>query len=240
MSNWSKQAEELRREGVAVIRSAFPVDALLCLRTAANACFEAIARGEADTKKYRFTAFSYSVLLEALRDFGAQDLMTPLRLSDVESLACEVMGEPVEWRLAESWVRKRFAPAIAPRDYRPNSWHQDGGLGVHYGAHPPDVGPITRLTTFWTPLQDCGGLCPGLEFVRQRLDRLLHYSDLNDGALRKCFSTELFWAPDLKLGDGLMFDAGSLHRTHVLPEMRQDRLSVEYRFFPVRSTEILR
>jgi hypothetical protein len=34
------------------------------------------------------------------------------------------------------------------------------------------------------------------------------------------------------LGDGVVFLNSTLHRTYTRPEMRQDRLSVEYRIFP--------
>jgi hypothetical protein len=233
MRDWSTAAEQLREEGVAVLRHAFPVDVLIRLKRVAEVCFEAIARGQLDAGKYRFTPFSHSVLIEALHEFGADDLMVPLRISGIDKLAADVMGGEVECRLAESWARKRFAPSNAPRRFRPNSWHQDGGLGVRYDADAGAVGPMTRLLTCWIPLRDCGGQCPGLEFVRGKLDGLLHYKDLDDAGLRQRFATELFWVPEVKLGDGLLFLNGSLHRTHVRPEMSADRLSLEYRFFPL-------
>jgi len=49
--------------------------------------------------------------------------------------------------------------------------------------------------------------------------------------LRRRFSSEEFWIPELNAGDGLLFLNGTLHRTHVHPEMRHDRLSVEYRYY---------
>jgi hypothetical protein len=94
---------------------------------------------------------------------------------------------------------------------------------------------MTQLVTCWIPLHDCGTQSPGLEFVRQRLPGLLHYRDLNDAALRQRFAPELFWTPALQVGDGVLFQADILHRTHSSPEMRSDRLSIEYRFFPPRS-----
>ena len=90
--------------------------------------------------------------------------------------------------------------------------------------------PLTYLVTCWIPLHACGVDCPGLEFVRQRLDVLIHYSKLDDLSLRQRFAHEQFWAPVLESGDGLLFLSGSLHRTYVQPEMQRDRVSVEYRF----------
>jgi hypothetical protein len=75
---------------------------------------------------------------------------------------------------------------------------------------------------------------PGLEFIR-RQPALMHFTELDDTALRKRFSPQDFWAPALEFGDGLVFLNNILHRTYARPEMRQDRLSVEYRIFPVDS-----
>ena len=201
------------QQGVLVLREAFPLEILTRFRIAAEAC--------------PFPPISYSMKLESLREFGADDL-----LNGIQTLAAEFMGQEVECRLHESWVRKRFAPRNAPPQYHPNSWHQDGGLGVKYEA-TGEVGPMTQLVTCWIPLQDCGTQSPGLEFVRQRLPGLLHYRDLNDTALRQRFAPELFWAPELHVGDAVVFLADILHRTHATPEMQTDRLSIEYRLFPL-------
>ena len=231
MRDCSQVTDELREKGVVVLPGVFPFEILMSLKGAAEICFEAIARDEVDAKKYRFTPFSYSVVIEALREFGSGDIAGLVRSTGIERLVAEVMGEEIECRLEESWVRKRFAPCNAPRQYHPNSWHQDGGLGVKYGADG-EVGPLTRLLTCWIPLQACGSERPGLEFVRQRLPRLLHYRDLDDGVLRQRFAAELFRAPELEFGDAVLFLADSLHRTYARPEMRGDRLNLEYRFFP--------
>lgn len=89
---------------------------------------------------------------------------------------------------------------------------------------------MTQVLTCWVPLQDCTGDRPGLEFIRQPLDALLHYTELADPDLRRRFPSERFWAPELKSGDAILFLPGTLHRTHVLPAMRHNRLSLEYRF----------
>ena len=88
------------------------------------------------------------------------------------------------------------------------------------------------MLTCWIPLDPSGVDRPGLELIRSRLNVLLPYTELDDQLLRRRFSSELFWAPELRPGDVLVFLDGCLHRTHVRPEMQNDRLSVEYRFFP--------
>jgi hypothetical protein len=71
-----------------------------------------------------------------------------------------------------------------------------------------------------------------LEFIRRPQGSLLHFTELEDAALRRRFQPQEFCAPDLESGDGLVFLNGTLHRTYSRPEMRQNRLSVEYRIFP--------
>jgi hypothetical protein len=224
----------LHEQGVVVLRGVFPKDVLTPLRRSAEACFDTIEASEANA--YGFTPFSYSVILPALLEFGAgsrEQLLAPVTASGFNDLLAEVLDAPAACNLEQSWVRKRFAPSNAPRMYRPNTWHQDGGLGVSYSPQPQSATPMTRLLTCWVPLRDCGRDCPGLEFIRHRLDELIHYTELHDLSLRQRFATDRFWAPELEVGDAFLFLPGSLHRTYVRPEMGQDRLSLEYRFFPV-------
>jgi hypothetical protein len=170
----------------------------------------------------------------------SQSLLTPLREA-AEACFRQIPSEPL--------VRYGFTPysysvrltalldfgALRlddPRHYRPNNWHQDGGLGVSFPPTPGAMPPMSRLVTCWIPLSDCGRSSPGIEFINEALDRLLHYTELDDARLRQCFPADAFWAPDIALGDALVFPPGTLHRTYVRPEMTDDRLSIDYRFFP--------
>ncbi len=136
--------------------------------------------------------------------------------------------------MEQSWVRKKFSPANAPsREYYPHNWHQDGALGVHFPPEPGTAVPMTELLTCWIPLDACGRDSPGLEFVRGRQEALLHFTELEDAALRHRFEARRFWAPELEFGEGLVFLNSVLHRTYLRPEMVGSRLSVEYRVFPV-------
>lgn len=223
----SAYLETLRSQGVVPVRGIFPKQPLAEMAQAAAACFES----PIDPERYRFTPFSQSVLLAALLDYGIDDVTAPLAFFPGGFL------DEMELKKEQSWVRKRFAPVNAPRHYRPNGWHQDGGLGVQFPAESGAMPPMTRLVTCWIPLQSCGAESPALEFVRRPLDCLLHYTELTDSNLRSRFAPEDFWAPALELGDGLIFLNGTLHRTYVTPEMRHDRFSVEYRFFPVSNEQ---
>jgi hypothetical protein len=144
----------------------------------------------------------------------------------LEPLIEEALGSPFCCNLDQSWLRRKSGCAGA------QGWHQDGGLWVKYPLEPGPVPPMTRLATCWIPLDRCDGTRPGLEFIRQPMDHLLHFTELDDARLRRRFAPEDFWAPAMEPGDALIFCAGVLHRTHFVPGMTRERLSVEYRFFP--------
>lgn len=184
------------------------------------------------------------MLLSTLLEFGCeapQDLLAPLfasgssrgEASELPALFTQFMGPAWRCNLEHSWVRKKFAPANAPDSgYHLQGWHQDGALGVRFPLHSGPPVPMTELLTCWVPLQACGTDSPGLEFVRRRQPGLLHFTELQDSAVRSRFNATEFWAPSMELGDGLVFLNDVLHRTHVESHMRADRMSFEYRIFP--------
>jgi hypothetical protein len=221
----------MRQAGVVLIREAASGERLAGLLRAAAACFEAIENGAAAPRleSYRYTPFSTSVTLAALADYGCggDELFAPLQVHALQALVAGAVCRP-----EHCWVRKRYAPRLAPPRAQPNFWHQDGGLGTRYGARPGEVPPMTQLLTCWLPLEACHGTRPGLEFVRPPVDRLLHYTELSDAALRSRFAPEEFWIPRVDAGDALVFSNGILHRTHISSDMEHNRLSVEYRLFP--------
>jgi len=227
---------QLREQGIALLRDVFPKDSLTRLKEAAARCFEAIATGTPLPERYRFSRFSHSILLAALMDFGCGDLeelLAPLSAPGLEPLFSEAMGSRWTCNMEQSWVRKKFTPLQAPApEYHPHSWHQDGALGVRFPLEPGAVVPMTELLTCWIPLNPCGIDSPGLELVRCRQPALLHFTELDDAALRRRFPPHEFWAPALEFGDGLVFLNSILHRTYAHPEMPHNRLSVEYRIVP--------
>jgi len=229
-------ATQLREQGIALLRDVFAKGSLTRLREAATRCFEAIRTERSLPERYQFNRFSHSVLLTALMDFGcggSEELVAPLSAPGLEQLFSEAMG--CEWacNMGQSWVRKKFAPLQAPGpQYHPQNWHQDGALGVRFPLESGPVIPMTELLTCWIPLNPCGRDSPGLEFVRRRQAALVHFTELGDSVLRQRFPPQDFWAPALELGDGLVFLNSILHRTYARPEMRHNRLSVEYRIFP--------
>lgn len=230
-----REPMQLREQGVVLLRNVFAQDSLTRLREAAGRCFEAVETDCLIAERYRFNRFSHSVLLTALTDFGCdlEELTAPLSAPGLGSLFSEVLGGEWACRTEHSWVRKKFAPLHAPAaEYHPQGWHQDGALGVLFPQEPGQMLPMTELLTCWIPLGSCGLDSPGLEFVRPRQAGLLHFTELDDQALRRRFAAEDFWVPELEFGDGLVFLNSMLHRTHTREEMRHNRLSVEYRIFP--------
>jgi hypothetical protein len=218
-----------------LLRDVFAKDSLNRLKEAAERCFEQIDRGDSIPDRYRFNRFSHSLLLRALMDFGCggeEELLAPLAAPGLATLLSAAMGRPWTCNMEQSWVRKKFAPGHAPaRGYHPQGWHQDGALGVRFHAQSDPAPPMTELLTCWIPLNPCGKDSPGLEFVRLPQPALLHFTELDDAALRLRFPSHQFWAPALELGDGLVFLNSVLHRTYTHPEMQFNRLSIEYRIF---------
>ena len=226
-------ADQLLEHGVVLLCDVFAMDSLARLRESAGGCFEAVESDSAFAECYKFNSFSHSVPLAALMDFGCEELTQPLSAPGLEVLFSTAMGCAWTCNLEQSWVRKKFAPMNAPASmYVEQGWHQDGALGVRFPAESGSVLAMTELLTCWIPLDACGRDSPGLEFVRGRQTGLLHFTELDDSALRQRFRQEEFWAPELELGDGLIFLNSVLHRTYTRPEMRRNRLSVEYRIFP--------
>lgn len=226
-------ADQLLEDGVVLLRDVFAKDLLIAFRAAATRCFEAVETDNLLAERYRFNRFSHSVPLAALMDFGCSELTQPLSAPGLDELLCEAMGCAWTCRMEQSWVRKKFAPMLAPDGLSvEQGWHQDGALGVRFPAESGSQLPMTELLTCWIPLDACGRDSPGLEFVRGRQEGLLHFTELDDSVLRRRFNDEDFWAPELEFGDGLIFLNSVLHRTYARPEMGQNRLSIEYRIFP--------
>jgi hypothetical protein len=227
---------QLREQGVVLLRDVFASGSLTQLKTAADLFFQAMGQERSLPERYRYNRFSNSVLLTALADFGCgneEALWAPLSTSVLRSMLSEATGWGWTCNMEQSWVRKKFAPRLAPASgYHLQGWHQDGALGVSFAQPPGQVIPKTELLTCWIPLNGCGVDSPGLEFIRRRQPALLHFTELDDSALRQRFSPREFWAPALEFGDGLIFLNDILHRTFVHSEMQHDRVSVEYRMMP--------
>ena len=192
-------------------------------------------------EKYRFNRFSHSVLLGALCDFGcdSEDLISPFSATVLGALCSAAVQRDWVCAMDHCWARKKFPPQLVPDSaYHQQDWHQDGALGVTFPAQAGEVLPMTELLTCWIPLTPCGENSPGLEFVRRPVRKLLHFTELDDAALRRRFASHEFCVPVLAPGDALVFLNGTLHRTYARPDMQYPRLSAEYRVFPRTSAPL--
>lgn len=221
---------------MAELRGVFAEETLMRLREASLRCFAAMEAGGAIPESYRYSQTARVLLLTALKDFGIKDeeeLIAPWRDARLAELFDEALGEPWACKLEHAWVRKKCAPQrMGAGGWQIQDWHQDGALGAKFAPEPGAATPMRRLLTCWIPLNDCGVDCPGLEFVRARQEALLHFTDLGDEKVRERLGAERFWAPELQIGDGLVFSSDVLHRTYVHAGMEHERLSVDYRIFP--------
>lgn len=119
------------------------------------------------------------------------------------------------------------------------------------------------MATLWIPLDPCDGTRPGLQLLPRRLDRLAgssrserqaadpgfsDYADrggdtaydsgiaLPDAAVAALAAGGPLWEPHLALGDALVFDGLTIHRSALHPGMTAERISVELRWtLPPRS-----
>lgn len=227
---------ELQTRGSAVLSGFFPAALLAQFKAAASARFREFESGSRTPlpPQYRYNPFSNSFLLAPLCEEAGLPFGAPVGRPELASLLKEATGQTVRCNPDQCWVRKKYPPPIAPPRHAPNGWHQDGALGARFPPEPGPEIPMTRLITCWIPLEPCGEERPGLELVRRRVDRVLHFTELTDAAVRRRFNAQEFWTPILSLGDGLVFLDGALHRTQIEPRMPYPRMSIEYRFFPSR------
>lgn len=133
----------------------------------------------------------------------------------------------------QAWIRRQYAPHLYPPMHAAHGWHQDGALGFDFlepkvSNREPEE--LLATVTCWIALNPCGLDAPGLEFVLQPIAELLHPIDLTPDTINRRFPADAFWQPQMDLGDALIFQGGTLHRTHVLEAMQHNRTSVELRF----------
>lgn len=126
------------------------------------------------------------------------------------------------------------APMMHTRRVHPHtkSCGSEAALPWHVDAHPH--GTSRFRVNLWTPLEDCGVECPGLQTA------VLSHEDSKaiSGYNQKTGSfddvtNELrgpVYAPILRAGDIFVFSHWTPHATYVTPRMNRSRTSAELRF----------
>jgi hypothetical protein len=142
-------------------------------------------------------------------------------------------GNEVMCDFDQAWIRRQYAPHLYPPKHAPHGWHQDGALGFDFldskrCKQEPEA--LLSTVTCWIALNNCGRDAPGLEFVLQPIEELLLPNELVHDTIDERYSAEVFWQPQMDAGDAMIFQGGTLHRTHVVEQMQNNRTSVELRF----------
>ncbi|MGH8795943.1 MAG: phytanoyl-CoA dioxygenase family protein [Caldimonas sp.] len=217
----------------AVLHLAAAVDAPTCARWR-----DAAERSIADACECNGpdgSASSASLRLCDVAGFDADEILKTLWRDPLRS-ACEArLGLRLLCDLDRCWLRRQYAPGNRPGGQHPHSWHQDGALGFDFVAHPASPWPahaLAEMLTCWIALVPCGVDAPGLELARRGCNGLLAPADLEEAQVRARFDSIDLMRPALADGDALLFASDVLHRTHVLPSMTRDRISLELRIFP--------
>jgi ectoine hydroxylase-related dioxygenase (phytanoyl-CoA dioxygenase family) len=174
---------------------------------------------------------------------GLQDLHGNLRSIDIVDLAAS-------WGSARELLVTPFARAVAERfmakTVEVHQWsyarcaranHNVLQLPFHQDMRLLGV----PLVNVWIPLSACGVAIPGLEVVAQPLPDLLDtinegenfYAGIGveiaaDTVLAK-FGVQRLYHPAFAPGDALFFQGTTIHRTHVTPAMRRERISIDMR-----------
>jgi hypothetical protein len=143
-----------------------------------------------------------------------------LAKSPAAAIAQAYFGEPVVCAVGSSRLRRQRI------EERANSLplHQDGASG--------DYGEGVGLTVFF-PLNGCGGVYPGLEVVPQRFFEAFPTGEGStycaDHVLEEL--AQDLWAPDMQVGDALIFDSYAPHRTCFGAQAALERISCDMRMF---------
>lgn len=130
-----------------------------------------------------------------------------------------------------AWLRRQYPTSIRPAVAAPHSWHQDGACGFDFiNGDLSAEDALLPMLTVWIPLHHCGEKAPGLEFILDSPELLLHPEQLNNTAIAQRWPEKNYWRPVLRPGDALLIASHTLHRTYQTEEMIDFRGCVELRF----------
>ena len=128
----------------------------------------------------------------------------------------DYFGERVAISAKKSTLRRTEPTALA-------GWHQDGAF----------LGTETRSLNIWTALSPCGVDAASLDVFPRRFDRLVEMGgpDIFDWSVSNetaaSYGMDSVVRPVFEIGDALLFDQMTLHRTGVDPGMTKTRYAIE-------------
>ncbi len=186
-----------------------------------------------------FSRSSSSLRLRALRSdadgIDLEAIIEQIWRDPLRSMVQSMLGPRVALLSDQCWGRCQFAPGRYPEGHAAHQWHQDGALHFDF-VQPYSTHALLQMLTCWISLTPSGEDAPGLELVRLALPDLLSPAELDGERLAARFERRVFWRPVCRPGDALVFNGGTVHRTHVAPAMQQDRSSLELRFVAAAET----
>ena len=211
--------------------------ATLCAERAA-AVLRAVARWRAQGgSSADFSPHASSLRLRALAEFELEPVTLAASLSQgpLRTALEAALGARVALLADQCWARCQYAPGRAPPGHAAHGWHQDGALHFDFQASQAAGAPL-RMLTAWIALRACGDDAPGLELLCRPMPALLPPRELDPRHVQRGHAAGDFWRPVLNAGELLLFGGDVLHRTHVAPSMRNDRVSLELRFVAADET----
>jgi hypothetical protein len=166
-----------------------------------------------------------------LRSIALTDLVVP------QGPASDLLVTPMVREIAERFMDKPVS--IHQWSYARCARVNHNVLQLPFHQDTRIVG--APLINVWIPLSACGVEIPGLEVVALPLSDLIEtinvgenlYASIGveiavDNVLAK-FGGNSLWHPAFEAGDALFFQGTTIHRTHVTPEMRRERVSIDMR-----------
>lgn len=195
------------------------------------AAMPAIRRHRDADDRHDFLPHCSSLRLRAVQAEGLslEALCQALWRGPLRQLTQRRLGRQVALLADQCWARWQFPLERAPVGHAPHGWHQDGALHADFNAtEPPDL--LLHMLTCWISLTPCGDDAPGLELLRKPLTGLLSPAALSPSQVDLQHDPAALWRPVMAPGDALLFGGDALHRSHVTPAMRAERISLELRF----------
>ena len=175
-----------------------------------------------------YVKMAHSLTLDAL--FDLEELLGILKNLLSSQVFDPYLDDTLLINLSQLWLRRQFP--LEQFAQGPHQWHQDGALAYDFVNPVQEAeNQLLDMITLWFPLMDCGVNAPGLEFVSKPQTRILSLDELKESAINAKFSPNSFVQPICNSGDVLLFGGNILHRTHVLPGMKNTRTSIGIRIF---------
>lgn len=143
-------------------------------------------------------------------------IIDPLLESSFKAGIDNFVGHDARW-----WPDYSMARLISAAGTASGISHQDGRLQVR----------MNRFVTCWIPFSPCGGnRSPSLGVVPIPMENFFPVDPGSVEVARNAIAPPLYLTPEFEPGDVLVHTNLSIHKSHLAPEMRGVRTSVDVRF----------